>query len=68
MNVITSPFGGVDEQATIEHFYDLHGRDVAEDLDRIYQNNKYSKDWTKYAIQQGYSPDEILDFKVIQNL
>lgn len=35
MKTIQGPFGGVDEQEMIEQFYDLHSRQVAEDLSRL---------------------------------
>jgi hypothetical protein len=68
MKVIKNCFGGTDEMMTMEEFYTLYGRDVAEDLDRIYNNNQYSKDWTKAAIREGYHQTVIDDFLILQSL
>lgn len=66
MKTLYNPFGYTDEIAMIEQFYDLYGRRVAEDLDRIYRNHSYSKDWTIFAKQEGYSQKTIDDFRQLQ--
>ena len=59
---IKNPFGGADEQAMIDQFYALHGRNVAENLDRI-RKNCVGRDWRKAAIRAGYLAGQISDFE-----
>lgn len=39
MITIPNGFGGTDEQAMIDQFYELHGQNVAEELDRLLKNS-----------------------------
>jgi hypothetical protein len=68
MKIIKNVFGYVDELETIEEFYSIHGRNVAESLDRVYNNNKFSKDWTKAALREGFTREQIEDFQTLQYL
>lgn len=61
--IIKNEFGGVDEQATIEAYYALHGRAMAEDLSRI--AGRTSGDWTKTALRDGYSAAAVRDFQIL---
>ena len=66
MKTLYNPFGGRDEQAMINQYYDLHGRSKAENLDRIYNLHWHTKDWTVFAKREGFTEQEINDFKQIQ--
>ena len=64
MKTILNPFSRVDEQAMIEQFYDLHGRDIAEKIDRIAKNCCW-KNWEKRCAEEGISQSAISDFRQI---
>lgn len=82
MREIKSPFGTMlDEQAMTDQFFELHGRDTAEALDRIMQNSypmprmsclnpPKTRDqvFTEKALREGFSRQVVNDFLQLANL
>lgn len=69
MKTIKSPFGTMDdEQAMIDQFYELHGRDTAEALDRLMKQSFPLMKLTKVqvfrhkAVGHGFTDEQINDF------
>jgi hypothetical protein len=73
--ILLNPFGGIDEKGMIQRFYDIHGRDVAENLDRIrkgcypmreplfpYRTISARQIFIRKATKQGFKEQVIMDF------